>query len=271
MKIALLVLFGGPFEKYKWFYNFLKEENKDIDFYFIDPNLEYINYDLKGGRDHTMIMNTIECLELINNKNLKYDYYVRTICSTLFDLNILKKFLENKEREKTIMGSFVGNFPTLQIISGTNLIMTQDLIDFVILNSNKLKIYINNYFNESTRYLEYSDNFLKLLNNHIINLDILTEDVFFSILFLNFTQIKYYYNIPRLDFIKDNEILYHKAQENIDDLFCYRFKTKDRNIDFLKMHLLYKNNFDLKESFPDYKKYYELPNYYDKFKRVIFL
>lgn len=130
-------------------------------------------------------------------------FTIRTNSSTMFDFKTLGIFLSAIKHDKNFFaGPFIGH--TLDI-SGTCLVMTSDIVDYLIQNKN----WFHYIYNEDVRI------------NRIIQMKIEFNTV----------------NIKRIDFI-NNYCLYHKCNINDLDIFCFRFKTDDRKLDAYRMNHL---------------------------------
>ncbi len=153
-------------------------------------------------------------------------FFLRTNLSTLFNLKILQEFLYSLPKEDFFGGPFIGPYyKTLTRISGTCHLSSFDTIWYIILNKEQPK-FIN---------------------------DILEDEAISLFLFRN--KKLYSTCIKRLDTIEmdnsvlsiDKSIVFHKCSgDDIGKIFCFRFKTFDRNFDVNQMKLMLKVNFDIR-------------------------
>jgi hypothetical protein len=153
-------------------------------------------------------------------KSKKYTHVVRTNMSTLFDLSLLYNNLESwKSLKMLFAGPFIGDSITSNVlISGTCMIMSMDTIDFLLQSAVKVP-----------------------------DLSIFNEDVVISSIMNNIDYNTI--NVPRLDFITENGnniILYHKTFISDPDIFCFRFKTNDREHDITQIQVV--SDFILKKT-----------------------
>ncbi|MDD4938234.1 MAG: hypothetical protein PHX34_04460 [Candidatus Shapirobacteria bacterium] len=194
-----------------------------------------------------MINKTIDAFKALSIVQQKYDYIIRTNMSTLFDFEKLLEFSKQLSPSALFCGPFIG-INKKPYISGTCILMTPDIMQYIIKNEN--------------------------LINKSLNEDIALSD------FIN-TNVQSYFtiNIKRLDFIQLKElgnvkrIVYHKTFIGDTDIFCFRFKTLDRNSDINLMQEIVNTKFNT-----DFTSIYkceevneESPEYNEKYSRNIFL
>lgn len=224
-----------------------------VDFYDNNDKFEKVTLSL-FARTMSFFNYMIESLNLFDeNICLKYKneglYFLRTNLSTLFDFKLITKWFEDKPRINLLAGSFNGYYNNIYTtFSGTNMIMTYDIMKYVFLHKEKAK-------------LEY------LLEDEAISSVIVQNcDVFII-------------NIKRLDFIEmeevdvndtiwpatPNSIIYHKTTKGDTDIFTFRFKTFNRRNDINVMNYivneLWKDDYNLNQIVNNISKFYspELP------------
>ena len=224
-----------------------------VDFYDNNDKFEKVTLSL-FARTMSFFNYMIESLNLFDeNIYLKYKneglYFLRTNLSTLFDFKLITKWFEDKPRINLLAGSFNGYYNNIYTtFSGTNMIMTYDIMKYVFLHKEKAK-------------LEYL-----LEDEAISNLIVENRDVFII-------------NIKRLDFIEmeevevndtiwpatPNSIIYHKTTKDDIDIFTFRFKTFNRMNDINIMNYivneLWKDDYNLNKIVNNISKFYspELP------------
>lgn len=224
-----------------------------VDFYDNNDKFEKVTLSL-FARTMSFFNYMIESLNLFDeNIYLKYKneglYFLRTNLSTLFDFKLITKWFEDKPRINLLAGSFNGYYNNIYTtFSGTNMIMTYDIMKYVFLHKEKAK-------------LEYL-----LEDEAISNLIVENRDVFII-------------NIKRLDFIEmeevevndtiwpatPNSIIYHKTTKGDIDIFTFRFKTFNRINDINVMNYivneLWKDDYNLNQIVNNISKFYspELP------------
>ena len=142
-------------------------------------------------------------------QNLDFDYLLRTNLSTLFDFGRVLKWIGESGIPKSefIGGSWIGGG---QMISGTNMLMSRDIVEYI-----------------AHTPLE------KFPRTHLGDIELCK---------MGLQHARYTINIKRIDFISTNNkntILYHKCRPSDRDIFCFRFKTNQRNYDVILMNLLY--------------------------------
>jgi len=219
----------------------LNKENNTVlyvDYYDNKDNFEDVT--------HSMFARTISFFEYMIHtfelfKEASYHkhvneglYFLRTNLSTVFDFKLMLTWFENKPKLNFFGGSFNGYYNgIITVISGTNLILSFDMM--VYLTINKEKVRISEMFED-----EAISSFL------IMNLQ----------LFL--------INVKRLDFIEMDDvvvspthtwpgvpksIVYHKTDKQDEDIFTFRFKTFDRenDIEIMKyvVNEIWKNDYRL--------------------------
>ncbi len=175
-------------------------------------------------------------------------YILRTNLSTLFDFKKIIKWIRDKPLTNFFAGSINGVFLGFNThLSGTNLLFSLDI----------------------ALYLHYY--------THLINTEI-PEDDSISEAIIKKIKIQLI-NIKRLDFVEmekveikgsnitfpatPNSVIYHKTIKYDDDIFCFRFKTFNRENDVRTMSSLidklkYKD-FNLTKFVIDYSKQYNPP------------
>jgi hypothetical protein len=207
-----------------------------IDFYFIysekhisktllpdNPSqpMYYHYYSQYNENDSMMdsFLNRSVCL-LDHLKSTPFDYFIRTNLSTLFHLDFLIQWIQKFPKYNLIAGTPIDKLNSIHThISGTNIVLSRDLADFLLLNK------------------EY------LLDKSVLDGD----DQRISSLIIENLNV-HLVLIKRLDFIEiyhDNccipPSLVFQNCYNTDNLFCYRFKTNNRESDVKYMKILLQN------------------------------
>ncbi len=159
---------------------------------------KYYWTDLYTGHSETarnMLRKTITFYEYIEERFPTYDLILRTNVSTLFDFRQLNEWFINVPVEQFFGGSMI-NGPHLQNfdISGTNMVISRDLVQCIIQHQYKFAFNLN-------------------------------EDVEMSRFIMNESG-SFHKSMKRMDFL-DGEILYHRCTTH-SVVFCYRFKSNDR-------------------------------------------
>jgi hypothetical protein len=209
-----------------------------IDFYFIyherdspkslipdnqEQPMYYHYYSKYNATDSIMdsFLNRSVCL-LDHLKSTPFDYFIRTNLSTLFQLDLLIQWIQKLPKYNLIAGTPIDKLNYIYTyISGTNIILSRDLADFLLLNK-------DNLLKESV--LHGDDQRISSLIIENLNVNVLL--------------------VKRVDFIEmtyndkdDNEryippsIIFQNCYD-ISNLFCYRFKTKNRERDIKYMKML---------------------------------
>lgn len=274
MKIifGILASSGEDYQRFRdiWIQNirsFKSTSNRDhIDFYFIyhEPtgNLVqkcdgFVNYFWDNTHGVSMmdsfVQRSISLMEYISKDiGEPFDYFIRTNLSTLFDFNSLLEWTRKVPRRNFIAGSVIDNIRSkFTTLSGTNIVLTPDLVDYIIRNKSKLV---------PECVLEGDDQ--RLSNLVIANVDV---DVML---------------LKRIDFIEMNigdryispTIIFQSSHGNLSNVFCFRFKTFCREKDITYMKRLQKDitsvNYNLYDSlaslltdgyYTDYR--YQNPDY----------
>lgn len=212
-----------------------------IDFYFIygenvkentieiDSSQNFYNYYYKSDESQSLmdslLYRSISLMEYLSNNNILGDFFIRTNLSTFFDLQMLLKWCESIPQTNLFAGTLIDMMNSiLTHLSGTNLTLSRDVVEFVILN----KQYI---IKEAT-----------LFDNNPV---LLGDDTRISSLIIENTNV-HMLLIKRLDLIElIHENIHYppcivlQNAKNLTNLFCYRFKTLDRNVDVQSMNDLY--------------------------------
>lgn len=193
---------------------------KIADSYICGAPIQEILLDIPETVDN-MIYKT---LYLINKyKELEYfDYFIRTNLSTVFDFNKLIKFITlinniyKNVNEYIIMGTItnLNNNYKNTMLSGTNLIMSRKIIE------------------KLNKHIDYNENFSSKYEDQMLS------KIIFEICH-NIVLI----GIPRIDFLikEEKETMLFVNSKNInienENIFCYRFKTDNRENDIFRMSL----------------------------------
>lgn len=180
----------------------------------------YYNYYSKYNENDSMMdsfLNRTICL-LDHLQSTPFDYFIRTNLSTLFHLDILIQKIQTLPEYNLIAGPPIDKLNSIHThISGTNILLSRDLVDFLLLNKECL-------LDESV--LHGDDQRISSLIIENLNVNLLL--------------------IKRLDFIEMNydgdkyippSIIFQNCYD-INNLFCYRFKTTNRENDIKYMKML---------------------------------
>lgn len=213
---------------------FKSGQNKDlVDFYFLytEPQLQntcidcntYYNYYSQYIENDSMmnsfIKRTVSLLDHLKTTDKLGDFFIRTNLSTLFDLNMLLNWIKNLPDNNIIAGSVIDNLNSIYThFSGTNIVLSRDLVEFLLLNQ-----------------------------KHILDESILPgDDQRISSLIVENNDVRLLI-IKRLDFIElestnvspyISPCIAFQNSSNTSNLFCYRFKTRNRELDIKVMKRL---------------------------------
>jgi hypothetical protein len=219
--------------------NLIKLNNGDI--IQIDSSGDFYNYYYKYDRQQSLmdslLYRSISLMEYLKTNEILGDFFIRTNLTTFFDLYSLLKWSQSIPRTNLFAGTLLSKINSMYThLSGTNLTLSRDVVEFVILNK------------------------AHILDESMINKEIepvlIGDDARISSLVIENTNV-HMLLIKRLDLI---EISYEDTYfppciilqnaENLDNVFCYRFKTMNRDADVQSMNQLYdtiySNNFNLK-------------------------
>lgn len=212
-----------------WIMNVLSNYQVDTIVYFIygDKDIKETKVDKIGNGLYDIY---VECEEKYDNILLKtilfyeyikdnYDKYIvlRTNISTLFEMALLKRYMQHiKEYKYFIGGTFIHGYMGIDTwISGTNLCITSELVKIILENKYKL---------------------LNIKKN---------DDVVISeFLMYNMDKDWVIWNNRRIDFVDDIIFQYCNVETSMN-VFCYRFKSFNRWEDVKLMHKMYINEFDI--------------------------
>lgn len=221
--VGILASHGNPYDAFKkvWLRNIEHTRQLECDikyeFYFIYGGLENsiqnemytdLYYDFPETIPN-MLRKTLRFFEHIQNlQNLQENgddiFILRTNLSTLFNFGMYQEWLMNVSSQRFFGGSIIDGLQgQLTTFSGTNMIMSQDVMQFVLLHQDRF-------------YYKYN------------------EDIELSLMVMLNKKCKLK-AMKRLDFLTDR-IIYHKCNLFSEDVCCYRFKSTDRKKDVNTMH-----------------------------------
>lgn len=157
---------------------------------------------------------------VVTDSHFRPDFILRTNLSTLFDIPMFFQFLcsvsNNSPTKLLFGGTFVHGFSgSCTWFSGTNLT-----------------------FSYETAQLLYK-------HSSVINAIPSQDDVSLSSFLVNqFPHKVAFFNIPRVDFVESVSLKYTSPATDLNEVFCFRFKTQDRQHDSNIMKAFYHSNFD---------------------------
>lgn len=244
-----------------------KPQNNNINFY----DFYYIN-NSKYERKRGIFKRNLAFLKYLKLQNINADYIIRTNLSTLFNLELFidwikeKKLPNNKLLAATLSDTYMEEF---SIFSGTNFLISYDLVETLLLAENN----IEEHFNKLG--IEYPEDDLlmgQILIQNIKDLNII------SINRLDYVECKYTLNGVE-NYIPPS-IIFEKCHYT-DKVFCFRFKTLNRNDDSKNLKYILQNHIINKipletciNYFTNIKKSLQLilnqPNHYQKFGQKTF-
>jgi hypothetical protein len=220
----------------------------------------YSKYNINDSMMDSFVNRTI-CL-LDHLQSTPFDYFIRTNLSTLFHLDILIQRIQKFTKYNLIAGSPIDKLNSIHThISGTNILLSRDLVDFLLLNKECL-------LDESVLHGDDQRISSLIIENLNVNLLLLKRLDFIE---MNYDGDKY---IPP-------SIIFQNCYD-INNLFCYRFKTTNRDNDIKYMKMLqqhmYLENFNPLQfvmslvNDPDapYKETFSQNTDYDKLTHTIF-
>lgn len=218
---------NGPYAQYIDFY-FIYSEPTKIEYNnqrcFPDnthkPNYYhyYSQYTENDSMMDSFVNRSIQLLDYIQPQ--QFNYFIRTNLSTLFQLDMLIHWSNSLPLGNIIAGPPIDKLNSIYtFISGTCICLSRDLVDFLLLNK-----------------------------QHILDKKVLYgDDVRISSLIIENLNVEILL-VKRLDFVEisyDNgyippSVIFQNSYD-INNLFCYRFKTNDRESDVKYMKLLLKS------------------------------
>jgi len=256
-----------------------------IDFYFIysEPHISktlipeydvcnpnqpmYYHYYSQYNENDSMMdsfLNRSICL-LDQLKSTPFDYFIRTNLSTLFHLDFLIQWIQKLPKDNIIAGTQIDKLNSIYThISGTNIVLSRDLADFLLLNKEYLL---------DKSVLDGDDQRISSLIIENLNVNLLL------IKRLDFVEM--YYNNGN-SYIPPCLVYQNCTNDDVDNLFCYRFKTTNRESDIKYMKMLqqkiYLKNYDplqfamdlLIDKNAPYEKFGCSNIAYDKLTRTVF-
>jgi hypothetical protein len=147
----------------------------------------------------------------------EFDFLIRSNASTLFEFNKLFYWMHNKPNKLFFAGTYniYRRNDNILLLSGTNLTFSKDTVCLIASNMNV------NMYNEEI------------------------DDVAISLFMSKYDVIRD--NIKRLDFT--DTIIYNRCKKYDPDIFCFRFKSSNRQEDISIMYnvlnILYIPNYSL--------------------------
>lgn len=190
--------------------NYIKSKKNTFDFYFVyGGNVENVvnsdNYtDIYYKITETipnMLRKTLQFFEYINESKIIFDFLLRTNLSTLFDFEKMKGWFSHTSVNYGFFGgSLIDGFDGSKTrISGTNMVFSKNVVDIII---------------------THQDRFPYMYN----------EDVELSMMVFSNLNNCNHKTISRVDFL-DNSIVFQKCPMFYNDVFCFRFKSSNREND----------------------------------------
>lgn len=160
---------------------------------------------------NNVVYKTINALEYLssNGEITEETLVIRTNMSTLFDYTKMERYLQEMYSKDLYGGPFIGQVNKYPLVSGTCIVMGINKVKDII----KYKSHTNMSMNED------------------ISLQMLLDFPYETC------------NVPRIDYLNES-ILYHKCSLNDNDIYTFRFKSNDRNVDLKRMETLMNSNFD---------------------------
>ena len=190
MKILILVI-ANDFEPYKTLqtlnWNKFMNLNPDIDCFYLkeDPSLEEeyklidksFYYRVQPSIGEGIIKKTIGALKYFNYQN--YDFILRTNLSSFYIRNRLETFLNSIPKEKIYCGRTFA-YGDFNFISGSGILMSKDVVDYLIQNENELNFWVDDVIIGkiiTSKFSILEKTFYPYYENGS-NLDTLTDDCF---------------------------------------------------------------------------------------------
>jgi hypothetical protein len=169
----------------------------------------------------SFLKRTVSLMDYLRDNNKLGTFFIRTNLSTLFNLNLFVKWSRTIPKKNLIAGSIIDHLNLIYTtISGANILLTRDLVNFVLNNKEHL-------LDESV--LEGDDERISSLIIENIEVDLLL--------------------MKRLDFIESEYVkpacIVFQSGKVLDNLFCYRFKTFDRKNDIKLMRIMFNNIYSI--------------------------
>ena len=223
---------------------------------FLEDKLENINYSIEQMSNNNIYKFKIECKEIFENllkKSLVFFNYIEKFCSekykdectfvirsnlsTLFNFNKLFHNLKNINKKMVesnntyfMGGSIILSYhPIHSNYSGTNITFTMKTLKIILINSQLLL----------NRYKDPDDLLIS------------------SLIFQNYKENLLTMDFKLVCFLEDKILFKSTNNSNDDSIFCYRFKTNNRENDSKLMKILldkmYTKNFNLSQFVIEYK------------------
>jgi hypothetical protein len=229
--------------------------NSNIEVYFLygDENLE-TSYSIEKNTKNTynfyckceekfknLLYKSIEFFEWVILNNPKC-MVIRSNLSTLFELDGIFNLYKDFYKYKFFFGgTFIQGYLSLNSgFSGANLTFSIETLKLIV------------YY-----------------KNDLLNIDKNDDVVLSEFIFHNYYSLHYFYNLKRLDFT--DKILFQFMELNdLENVFCYRFKSSDRIKDNKLMLEIINKSFDknfIKDKvLYDYKEYIKVYHDYNDLK-----
>lgn len=209
MKNLLPKFYNLYLDKIKYFFI----ENINLDKNIIEEN----NYLYINGSESFIpgiYEKSLKAIEYIN-KNYDYDYVIRTNLSTFWNMENLFNLLDNKPKI-----NFAGGYSFQGFISGTGIIMSKDVAEYIYLNP------ISSYIGDDV-----------LISQSIQSKGIELYDI---------NEYKWGFLIPKNDNLPDNCRYLDINENDFSDILNFRIKNSDRlSIDVYYFKVLLKKIYNI--------------------------
>lgn len=232
-----------------WIKNMTFNGTHDMELYFIYGRNMHINkkiqrilgniYNFYGTTEETLVnvlYKTLDFMEYIDNK---YDEYIliRTNASTMFNLPLLKRYIENISISPLFASGTFTNIHLLldgvtyyiRFISGTNLCIPKKIVQTCINEKQTLTLLTQKGFLEDVSFSMVILNQPNIITYNMTRIDMLDDKI----------ELQYFYNIIHM---LENDL---ENTLSLLNICCFRFKSNDRTLDIFKMYTLLDNNFNL--------------------------
>lgn len=205
-------------------------QNKSIqyfDFYYLSSG----KYERKRGIFKRNLA-FLKFLKLQNTKGFpEANYIIRTNLSTLFNFNLFIDWIKNLPKNNLLAATMSDTYmEEFSIFSGTNFLISYDLINVLLASEENMETHFNKL------QIEYPEDDLlmgQILIQNVIDLNIITIN--------RCDYIECKYTIQGIENYIPPSIIFEKCHY-LDPVFCFRFKTINRNLDRQNMKYILENH-----------------------------
>jgi len=224
----------------------VKQNNKNFVNYF---DFYYIN-NSKYERKRCIFKRNLAFLKFLKLENKSVDFVIRTNLSTMFNFPLFINWIKNLPKKKLLAATIASGIDIneFSIFSGTNFLISYDIAETLLLSEENIETYFNKL------QIEYPEDDLlmgQILIQNISDLNIITINR------CDYVECKYI--IQSIENYIPPSIIFEKCHYT-DEIFCFRFKTLNRDFDSKNMKCILQNHIKNKISLENCIEYFKNKN-----------